>query len=133
MAKLSERIEDTHNRLFAQAHNAGYISIVGKLTNKKEYFYQAINEIKGMEDGYDNYAYPMITESIIEYCEETNDNEVINIVTKFQQKINTFETRSIVLDLLIKTKKEQVKYLQASKEELLSSWRLITEKDNIKS
>ena len=38
-----------------------------------------------------------------------------------------------VLDLLIKTKKEQVKSLQASKEELLSNWRLITEKDHIKS
>jgi sugar-specific transcriptional regulator TrmB len=38
-----------------------------------------------------------------------------------------------VLDLLIKTKKEQAKSLQASKEELLSTWRSITEKDNEKS
>jgi sugar-specific transcriptional regulator TrmB len=38
-----------------------------------------------------------------------------------------------VLDLLIKTKKEQIKALKASKEELLSSWRSITEKDKEKS
>ena len=37
------------------------------------------------------------------------------------------------LDLLIKAKKEQAKSLQASKEELLSSWRSITEKENEKS
>jgi hypothetical protein len=37
------------------------------------------------------------------------------------------------LDLLIKTKKEQVKALKANKEELLSSWRSITEKDEEKS
>jgi sugar-specific transcriptional regulator TrmB len=37
------------------------------------------------------------------------------------------------IDLLIKAKKEQAKTLQASKEELLSSWRSITEKDNEKS
>jgi len=38
-----------------------------------------------------------------------------------------------VLDLLIEIKKEQTKSLQASKEELLSAWRYITEKDNEKS
>jgi sugar-specific transcriptional regulator TrmB len=38
-----------------------------------------------------------------------------------------------VLDLLAKTKKEQIKALKASKEELLSSWRLLTEKDDEKS
>jgi sugar-specific transcriptional regulator TrmB len=38
-----------------------------------------------------------------------------------------------VLDLLVKTKKEQIKALKASKEELLSSWRSTTEKDEEKS
>jgi sugar-specific transcriptional regulator TrmB len=38
-----------------------------------------------------------------------------------------------VLDLLIEIKKEQAKTLKASKEELLSSWRSITEKDEEKS
>lgn len=37
------------------------------------------------------------------------------------------------IDLLIKAKKEQAKTLQASKEELLSSWRSLTEKENEKS
>jgi sugar-specific transcriptional regulator TrmB len=38
-----------------------------------------------------------------------------------------------VLDLLIKAKTEQEKALQESKEELLSTWRSITEKDSPKS
>ena len=38
-----------------------------------------------------------------------------------------------VSDLLVRTKKEQIKALKASKEELLSTWRSITEKDNEKS
>jgi sugar-specific transcriptional regulator TrmB len=38
-----------------------------------------------------------------------------------------------VSDLLVRTKKEQIKTLKASKEELLSTWRSITEKDNEKS
>ena len=37
------------------------------------------------------------------------------------------------LDLLIKAKKEQAKTLQASEKELLSSWRSITAKENVKS
>ena len=38
-----------------------------------------------------------------------------------------------VIDLFIEVKKEQAIALQASKEELLSTWRSITEKDNEKS
>jgi sugar-specific transcriptional regulator TrmB len=38
-----------------------------------------------------------------------------------------------VLELLIEAKREQHKALLASKKELLSSWRSITEKDNDKS
>jgi sugar-specific transcriptional regulator TrmB len=38
-----------------------------------------------------------------------------------------------VINLVIEIKKEQAKTLQASKEELLSSWRSITEKDTEKS
>ena len=38
-----------------------------------------------------------------------------------------------VINLIIEVKKEQAKTLQASKEELLSSWRSITKKDNDKS
>ena len=38
-----------------------------------------------------------------------------------------------VIELLIKVKKEQAKSFQASKKELLSSWRSITDKDNMKS
>jgi sugar-specific transcriptional regulator TrmB len=38
-----------------------------------------------------------------------------------------------VSDLLVRTKKEQIKALKASKEELLSTWRSITEKDEEKS
>ena len=38
-----------------------------------------------------------------------------------------------VLDLLIKAKTEQKEALQASKKELLCTWRSITEKDNEKS
>ena len=34
-----------------------------------------------------------------------------------------------VSDLLVRTKKEQIKALKASKEELLSTWRSIAEKD----
>ena len=37
------------------------------------------------------------------------------------------------LDRLIKVKREQAKTLQASKKEILSSWRSLTEKDNDKS
>jgi sugar-specific transcriptional regulator TrmB len=42
----------------------------------------------------------------------------------------TFEK---VLDLIIEVNKEKAKALQASKEELLSSWKSITEKDDEKS
>jgi len=38
-----------------------------------------------------------------------------------------------VLDLLIEIKKEQAKNLLASKKELLSTWRSVTEKDRMKS
>jgi len=38
-----------------------------------------------------------------------------------------------VLDLIIEVNKEKAKALQASKEELLSSWRSLTEKDDAKS
>jgi len=38
-----------------------------------------------------------------------------------------------VIKLIIEVKKEQAKSLQASKEELLSTWRSITEKDSSKS
>jgi sugar-specific transcriptional regulator TrmB len=38
-----------------------------------------------------------------------------------------------VVNLIIEVKKEQAKTLQASKEELISSWRSITEKDYEKS
>jgi hypothetical protein len=37
------------------------------------------------------------------------------------------------LDRLIKVKREQAKTLQASKKEILSSWRSLTEKDDEKS
>ncbi len=38
-----------------------------------------------------------------------------------------------VLDLLIKAKEEQAKTLKATREELLSTWRSITKKDNVKN
>jgi sugar-specific transcriptional regulator TrmB len=38
-----------------------------------------------------------------------------------------------VLDLLVETKKEQALAWQASKDELLSTWRSVTQKDNEKS
>lgn len=38
-----------------------------------------------------------------------------------------------ILDLLVKSKKEQQKALQESKKELLSTWRSITEKANFES
>jgi len=38
-----------------------------------------------------------------------------------------------VINRIIEVKKEQAKTLQASKKELLSTWRSITEKDNTKS
>ena len=47
----------------------------------------------------------------------------------------TFEALSFeeVINLIIEIKKEQAKTLKASKDELLSSWRSLTEKDDEKS
>lgn len=59
----------------------------------------------------------------------------INIVTASIEYPQEFMATPIeeVIELVIKIKREQAKSLQASKKELLSSWRSITEKDNEKS
>ena len=72
------------------------------------------------------------TSQLYRSLKKLQNNGVVNASSKYPALFSAviFEK---VLELWIETKKEQHKALLASKEELLSTWRSITEKDEEKS
>jgi sugar-specific transcriptional regulator TrmB len=78
------------------------------------------------------FALKLRTKKLISSLRNLQDKKIVKASTQQTAKFSAVPFEKAI-DLLIEVKKEQAKTLQASKKELLSAWRSITEKEYAKS
>ena len=101
-------------------------------TEIETYIYLYLTE-EGPKKGRDiGDALNLYSQQLYSTLKKLQSNGVVNASPEYPRRFSAIMFDK-VLDLLIKAKEEQHKALQASKEELLSTWRSMTEKDDEKS
>ena len=78
------------------------------------------------------FALKLRTKELVSSLRNLQDKKIVKVSAQQTVKFSAVPFEKAI-DLLIEVKKEQAKTLQASKNELLSTWRSITEKDSVKS